>query len=89
MPTVSVVIPLYNAEKYINETIASVLAQSYRDFELIIVDDGSTDESIELCRQFRDPPPAPNQPGKQGLGRRAQHRHSSCAGTLCCAIGCR
>lgn len=55
MPTVSVVIPLYNAEKYINETIASVLAQSYRDFELIIVDDGSTDESIELCRQFRDP----------------------------------
>lgn len=55
MPTVSVIIPLYNTEKYIKETIASVLAQSYRDFELIIVDDGSTDESVELCRQFRDP----------------------------------
>lgn len=55
MPTVSVVIPLYNTEKYIEETIASVLAQSYRDFELIVVDDGSTDESVELCRQFRDP----------------------------------
>ncbi|MDR0220626.1 MAG: glycosyltransferase [Lachnospiraceae bacterium] len=43
---VSIVIPVYNAEKYIAETIKSVLAQTYTDWELILVDDGSADESV-------------------------------------------
>lgn len=53
-PKVSVVMPVYNREKYIRESIDSVLNQSYKDFELIIVDDGSTDNSIQLIQQYYD-----------------------------------
>lgn len=52
---ISVVIPLYNKESTIERTIASVLAQSVTDWELIIVDDGSTDNSLALARRFEDP----------------------------------
>lgn len=52
MPTVSVIIPLYNKEKAIEKTIRSVLTQSYTDFELIIVDDGSTDGSADIVRKL-------------------------------------
>ncbi|MBE9178913.1 glycosyltransferase family 2 protein [Oculatella sp. LEGE 06141] len=55
MANVSVVIPVYNAEKYIAATVQSVLNQTYTDFELLIVDDGAIDRSIELCQQFADP----------------------------------
>jgi glycosyltransferase involved in cell wall biosynthesis len=55
MPKLSVIIPVYNAERSILETLHSVLAQTYRDFELLIVNDGSTDRSIHLCQQLNDP----------------------------------
>lgn len=54
MPKVSVIIPTYNAEKYISETLCSVLAQTFQDFEILIVDDGCLDRSIEICQQFTD-----------------------------------
>lgn len=54
MPKVSVIMPAYNAEKYIGEAIESILAQTYRDFELIIVNDGSTDRTEEIILNYSD-----------------------------------
>jgi glycosyltransferase involved in cell wall biosynthesis len=54
-PVVSVVMPVYNVEAYVAEAVQSVLSQSFPDFELIIVDDGSQDRSVALCRDFADP----------------------------------
>lgn len=49
---VSVIIPVYNSEKYLNETIQSVLNQTYKRLEIIAVDDGSTDRSSEIIKSF-------------------------------------
>ena len=51
---ISVIIPLYNKENYIGESVNSVLNQSYKDFELIIVNDGSTDNSLSVVKEFDD-----------------------------------
>ena len=50
----SVIIPLYNKAPYIRKALESVLAQTYTDYELIIVDDGSTDGSFTIAKQFID-----------------------------------
>ena len=55
MPKVSVLIASYNHEKYIGYAIQSVLGQTYQDFEIVIVDDGSKDNSVEVIRSFTDP----------------------------------
>jgi glycosyltransferase involved in cell wall biosynthesis len=54
VPFFSVVIPLYNKENYINATLESVLNQSFSEFEIIIINDGSTDNSIEKLKSFND-----------------------------------
>lgn len=51
---VSVVMPVYNGEKYLREAIDSILNQSFRDFEFIIVNDGSTDQSVEIIQSYKD-----------------------------------
>lgn len=53
-PKVSVVIPAYNSSAMVKEAIASVLAQTYDDFEIIVVDDGSTDDTESVVRSFGD-----------------------------------
>lgn len=55
MPRVSVVMPAYNAEKYIGEAIDSILDQTFTDFEFIIVNDGSTDRTKEIIQSYDDP----------------------------------
>jgi glycosyltransferase involved in cell wall biosynthesis len=51
-PAVSVLMPVYNAERYLREAIESILGQTFRDFEFIIVDDGSTDRSSQILLEF-------------------------------------
>ncbi len=55
MPKVSVVMPVYGVERFVGAAIESVLTQSFTDFELIVVDDMSPDNSINICRSFEDP----------------------------------
>ena len=50
-PPVSVLMPVYNAERYVESSVASILSQTYRDFEFLVLDDGSTDKSLELLRR--------------------------------------
>ena len=54
IPSISVIIPVYNAENFLTETIESVLCQSFEDFELLLLDDESTDKSSEIIRSYDD-----------------------------------
>ena len=54
-PRVTVLMPVYNAERFLQEAISSVLEQSFKPFEFLIIDDGSTDRSAEIVESFRDP----------------------------------
>jgi len=55
MPRISVVIPVYNGEKTIRETVHSVLKQTFSDFELLVIDDGSQDATIHILKSIQDP----------------------------------
>ena len=54
MPQVSVIVPVYNAQNTLGRCVNSILSQTFRDLELILVDDGSTDGSPEICRNWAD-----------------------------------
>ena len=54
-PTLSIIVPIYNGSKYLRETIKSFLLQPCKDFELILIDDGSTDNSLDICKEFQCP----------------------------------
>ena len=54
MPEISVIVPVYNVQEYVGECIESILRQSFADFELILVDDGSTDSSGDICDRYSD-----------------------------------
>jgi glycosyltransferase involved in cell wall biosynthesis len=53
-PRVSVILPVFNSARYLHEAITSILNQTFKDFELIIIDDKSTDESLKIIKSFSD-----------------------------------
>ena len=53
-PRVSILMSVYNGADYVYEAVQSILKQSFTDFELIIIDDGSTDETIKIVNSFED-----------------------------------
>lgn len=55
IPTVSIIVPTYNREKWLRLMVPTLLGQSFKDFELIIVDDGSTDDTAEYIQSLKDP----------------------------------
>ena len=51
-PKISIIVPVYNAEAYLHRCVDSLLAQTFRDFEILLIDDGSSDKSGEICDQY-------------------------------------
>ena len=54
MLKLSVIVPVYKAEQYLKRCIDSILGQNYKNIELILVDDGSTDSGLEICEQYEN-----------------------------------
>lgn len=81
-PFVSVLMPVYNAEAYLKLAIESIINQTYKNFELILVNDGSTDKSEMIIQDFKDPRVILiNNPENKGLIATLNHGISICKGT--------
>src|SRR5699024_12652561 len=55
MPAISIGLPFYNAEEFLLDSIKSIFAQTYQNWELILIDDGSTDNSLSIAQSIDDP----------------------------------
>jgi glycosyltransferase involved in cell wall biosynthesis len=75
-PTISVIIPTHNRASLLNRTIKSVLNQTFHDFELIIVDDGSTDNTKELINEFKKNDPRVQYIWQENSGRPSETRNT-------------
>ena len=70
-PKVSVVIPCYNRDAYIAQTVESVLNQTWKNLELVVVDDGSTDGSLQVLQRYQDQIRIMKHPGGENRGQSA------------------
>ena len=52
-PLVSIIVPVYNAQKGLSRCLESICSQTYQELEIIVLNDGSTDDSLAICEQFR------------------------------------
>ena len=52
MTAISILVPVYNVERYLNQCLDSILQQTFRDFEVVCINDGSTDHSLEIIKSF-------------------------------------
>lgn len=68
MSRISIIVPVYNSDKYLSECIDSILIQSYKDFEILCIDDGSTDNSGKICDYFSKKDPRVRVVHKQNEG---------------------
>ena len=50
---ISIIVPVYNVEKYLSECLDSIINQSYKNIEIILINDGSTDSSLEICQKYQ------------------------------------
>lgn len=91
-PKVSVCIPSYNHARYLPATIESVLAQTFRDFEIVIVDDGSSDDSLQIAESYMSRYPSlirvVTHPGKRnmGIGKTVNRAFSESRGEYFCGL---
>ena len=53
-PVISIIVPVYNVERYLDRCIQSILVQSFKKFELVLINDGSTDNSLKICQKYRE-----------------------------------
>ena len=51
-PKISLIVPVYNVEKYLNRCVDSILSQDFTDFEILLIDDGSMDKSGKICDEY-------------------------------------
>ena len=51
-PIVSVIVPVYNTQKFIDRCLKSIIRQTFKDFEIVIINDGSTDNSLDICKSY-------------------------------------
>ena len=82
---ITIIVPVYNVEKYIRECIDSLLNQTYKNLEIILVDDGSKDKSGEICENYANADSRVKVIHKEneGLGFAPKYRVDSCAGQVC------
>ena len=89
-PVVSVCMPAYNCQRYVAEAIESILGQTFRDFEFLIIDDGSTDGSLAILKRYAVATAHPaDQPAKLGSACHAQGIGRPVAGRVHRPDGCR
>ena len=55
MPKISIIVPVYNVENYLRQCLDSILNQTFTDFEVICINDGSTDSSLSILEEYADP----------------------------------